>query len=354
VTAETGVLKEGLGTLPSRSTKLGISAVVVTFNSAHCVERCLASVTRQLRPAEIIVVDNASDDDSVEAARRAAPDAVVIESDVNLGFGRACNRGVARARGDIIAFVNPDVVISRADREDLEAALSEPLLGLLVPLLSELPSGTARHQIFRYRPWLRAVLSQTWSPLRPRELHRSDRRAASAENAWAAAALLFVRKDEFIDLGGFDSRYFLYAEDLDLSRRYRDRGLTVRLTDSVVGHHSGAASSTSADSLRIAPHGWSILGTLEYLSLWEGDRVAARAAETVVYSFRVQLRLLHGLMRVPGLRDRATRKQKQIEQLAEFVYAHSHATAEDGTGASSYCPGARVALSSAFRGAPSP
>ena len=354
MTAEPGLLEEGLGTVPAQSTKLGISAVVVTYNSAHCIEQCLASVARQLRPAEIIVVDNGSNDDSVEAARRAAPDAVVIEAGANLGFGRACNRGVARARGDIIMFVNPDVVISRADQGGLDAALSQPRLGLLVPLLSELPDGPARHQIFRYRPWLRVVLSQTWSPLRPRELRRSDRRAGSAKNAWAAAALLFVRREEFVDLGGFDSRYFLYAEDLDLSRRYRDRGLSVRLTDSVVGHHSGGASSTPGDSLRIGPHGWSILGTLEYLSLWEGDRVAALAAETVLHSFRIQLRLLAGLVRVPGLRDRATRKQHQIEQLAEFVCAHALGEAEDGTGAPFYCPGARAALSSVLREAPPP
>jgi GT2 family glycosyltransferase len=349
-----GLLEDAVGTVPSRSAEPGISAVIVTYNSAHCIERCLEGVGQQLRPAEIIVVDNASSDDSVDTARRAAPNAVVIESDANLGFGRACNRGVERARGEIIVFVNPDVVISDVDQGELEAALSQPRLGLLAPLLSELPGGPARHQIFRYRPWLLVVLGQTWSPLSPRELNRSDRRAGSARNAWAAAALLFVRRDEFIDVGGFDSRYFLYAEDLDLSRRYRDHGLSVRLTDSVVGHHSGGASSTSADSLRIAPHGWSILGTLEYLSLWEGDRVAARAAATVVRSFRLQLRLLAGLMRVPGLRDRATRKQQQIEQLTEFVYAHTHAATGDGTGAASYCPGASAALSSAFRGAGSP
>jgi GT2 family glycosyltransferase len=308
------------------------------------VEQCLASVTEQLHPAEIIVVDNASDDDSVEIVGRAAPDAVVIESGTNLGFGRACNLGVARARCDAVMFVNPDVVISRANHRDLELALTQPRLGLLVPLLSRLPDASAQHQIFPYRPWLPVVLGQAWSHLRPRELQRPRRPARSVENAWAAAALLFVRREEFLALGGFDSRYFLYGEDLDLSRRYRDRGLGLQLTDSVVGHHSGSASSASADSLRIAPLAWSVLGTLEYLSLWEGDRVAKRAAATVLRTFRFQRRLLRGLMRIPGLRGRATWKQQQIEQIEAFM--HAHAQADNAAGASSYCPGAGAALSS--------
>ena len=325
---------------------LGISVVLVTFNSAHCVEQCLASIAEQLDPNEIIVVDNASEDESVAAVRRAAPDAIVVESDTNLGFGRACNLAVGHARCDTVMFVNPDVAISSANRRDLEAALMQPQLGLLVPLLSSGPGTVAQHQIFPYRPWRRAVLQQTWSSLRPYELQRAPRPTRTTANAWAAAALLFVRKEEFLARGGFDSRYFLYGEDLDLSRRYREGGLGVRLTKSVIGHHSGSASSTSSDSLRVAPLAWSLLGTLEYLSHWEGDRVAARGAATVLRGFRIQRRLLGGLKRVPGLRDRVTRKHRQIEQVEAFIYAHARAV--PGAASSAYCTGAQAALSVAI------
>lgn len=325
-----------------RADPIGISVVLVTFNSAHCVEQCLASIAEQLAPDEIIVVDNASDDESVATVRRVAPTAIVIEPEANIGFGRACNLGVARASCDTVMFVNPDVALSSANRRELDAALAQPRLGLLVPLLSSGPESVARHQVFPYRPWRRAVLQQTWSSLRPYELQRAARPTHSIEDAWAAAALLFVRKEEFLTLGGFDSRYFLYAEDLDLSRRYREHGLGVRLTESVVGHHSGSASSTSADSLRVAPLGWSVLGTLEYLSVWEGDRVAALGAEKVLRGFRIQRRLLSTLKPIPGLRDRATRKGRQVEQVEAFVLAHARSA--DGASASSYCPGAQAAL----------
>ncbi len=328
----------------------GISVVLVTFNSSHCVEQCAASVLEQLRPDEIIVVDNASADESIAAARRAAPDAIVIESKTNVGFGRACNLGVAQARSATVLFINPDVVISTANHRDLELALMAPRLGLLVPLLSSGPGNVARHQVFRYRSWRRTVLPQAWSSVRPKELQAAPRPTSSLEDAWAAAALLFVRREEFLAVGGFDTRYFLYGEDFDLSRRYREYKFGVRLTDSVTGHHSGSASSTSSDSLRVAPLAWSLLGTLEYLSLWEGEPVAARAARAVLRSFRLQRWLLHGMRRVPGLRGRATRKYRQVERVEAFIY--SHANALHVAASSSFCPDARVALRTAIDTSP--
>ena len=119
----------------------GISVVVVTHNSAHCVEQCLSSIAQQLHPHEVIVIDNASSDGSATTARRALPDALVIESTLNLGFGRACNLGVEHARCDTVMFVNPDVGLSRVNRRDLDRVLSEPSLGLLVPLLSTAPNS---------------------------------------------------------------------------------------------------------------------------------------------------------------------------------------------------------------------
>lgn len=335
----------GAGSPPAAErSPVRVSAVIVTYNSAHCVGACLASIVEQLQPHEIIVVDNASTDATIEAVHQAAPSSIVIESSSNLGFGRACNLAVTRATGDVVAFVNPDVSISRANLEELESDLRRAQLGLLVPLLSTTRGARPRHQIFPYLPWRWVLLRQTWSHFIPRELKRPARPARSTAEAWAAAALLFVRKGEFVELGGFDSRYFLYGEDLDLSRRYRSNGLDMHLTDSVVGHHSGAASSTSDDSLRIDPLGWSLLGTLEYLSHWSGDRVAARGAAMVLFNFRVERRLLGGMNRIPKL-GRVARKLRQVERLEAFLLDHARAP---DPGVSGHCRGARVALRTAL------
>ena len=304
---------------------LDISVVVVTFNSAHCIEHCLTTITERLRPLEIVVVDNASADGSADAARRAAPEAIVIDSGENLGFGRACNLGAERARCTTVLFVNPDVGITAVDRAELEAVLGRPQLGLLVPALASSHDSAPAHQVFPYRPWRRTIVRQTWAYLRPRELQHAPRPARSAANAWAAAALLAVRREEFVAVGGFDRRFFLYGEDLDLSRRYRDRGFELRLTDSLVGHHAQSTSSSSVDSLRVMPLAWSLLGTIEYLSIWEGDRVAARAAASALRTFRLQRRLLGALRLIPGMSARARRKAGQVEEIEGVLVAHAAA-----------------------------
>lgn len=76
-----------------------ISAVIVTYNSAGCVGRCLASVRDALPDAELVVVDNGSHDGTIRAVRAVAPQARLIESDENVGFGRACNIGAEAAGG---------------------------------------------------------------------------------------------------------------------------------------------------------------------------------------------------------------------------------------------------------------
>jgi hypothetical protein len=91
----------------SAESQPSISAVVVTHNSAACVERCLESITEHLQPSQIIVVDNASTDGTVEAVRRASVLSIVIETGTNLGFGNACNLAVIEASSDVVVFVNP-------------------------------------------------------------------------------------------------------------------------------------------------------------------------------------------------------------------------------------------------------
>src|SRR5215204_6601702 len=92
-----------------------ISAVVVTYNSAACVGGCIASVQGLLPSAEIVVVDNASDDQTTDVVRSSAPRARLIESGENVGFGRACNIGAEAANGSHVLFLNPDVLVLGAD-----------------------------------------------------------------------------------------------------------------------------------------------------------------------------------------------------------------------------------------------
>ena len=318
-----------------------ISAVLVTYNSAHCVAPCLESLQEHVRPVEFVVVDNASRDGSVDTVRATAPEAVVIEPGTNIGFGRACNLAVERAGSPYVLLVNPDTVFVRADRSALDRTLAHDPLGLVVPLLSDASAGAPRHAVFPYGSWRRDVARQAWAHLRPRELTRRPTAPSALENAWPAATVLLVRRDEFLALGGFDRRYFLYAEDVDLARRYREQGLPLVLTESVVAAHAGAASSAADDDTKPIPHAWSILGTLEYVAIWNGERHAARAARFVLLSLRVQRVLLAAARHVPGLRARMARKGGQVRAIDAFLREHGRGEHGD------FNPGAALALSSA-------
>jgi N-acetylglucosaminyl-diphospho-decaprenol L-rhamnosyltransferase len=282
-----------------------ISVVVVTHNSQGCVGPCIDAVARWLPSAERIVIDNASTDDSRAVASRHG--ATVVELSENVGFGRACNVGVSRAREEHVLFLNPDVTIAAVDARKLADLLEVAPLGLVVP------SSTSRFT-FAERSWMREAASLTLGGLRPRELPvRDPRRGGRAE--WASGAALLVRVSEFLEVGTFDARYFMYFEDRDLSRRYRRAGLPVRTTAAVIAGHSLGGSSEIGDR-RSELLAYSLMGWLQYTHGAYGPAVAIRAS-------RLARRMHTALDRSVGLAarfvpwTRLRRKALQLEEMSQ-------------------------------------
>jgi len=168
-----------------------VSVVIVTYNSAHCLPQALRSLPAGV---EAIVVDNASADRSAEIAEQLG--ARVIRNARNLGFGRACNRGAAVARGEFLLFFNPDAVMAPGALKALVAAAKDH------------PEAAA-FQANLVRPTADPA-DEACEGVRP------------AEHLLGAA--LFVRKADFDAVGGFDENIFLYYEDTDLSVRLAARG----------------------------------------------------------------------------------------------------------------------------------
>ncbi len=287
-----------------------ISAVIVTYESAACVGRCISSLRQRLPGLEIIVVDNDSRDGTISAARDADPDARVIESGDNVGFGRACNMGAGAARGSHLLFINPDVVLTGSDEARLRDLLGERPFGLAAPAFEE-EAGRERPE----RSWKREVISHTLETVRPREW-KPRRRRSKAGEVWVSGGLLLVLKEEFLALGGFDPRFFLYYEDRDLSRRYREAALPIRETTAIRGRHSQGTSSAS-DGLRAGPMAWSLLGWLEYVFIREGAP-AARHAATATWSMLRVLSIGVRLFAIFGI-ARAGRKACQLDRLLGIV-----------------------------------
>jgi GT2 family glycosyltransferase len=301
----------------------------VTHNSAGVIETCCRSARELLPGAQIIVVDNASSDETTQLCQ--GLDGVeLIANDTNSGYGRACNQGASAATGSVLMFLNPDIEFQAIDAAALELEGNTVPFGLAAPDLGH--SHTVQH-------WLVELARQVTGPLRPRELPSVRWPLLRRGAWWPAGAVLLAEPGEFTRLGGFDRRFFLYYEDLDLARRYRAAGLPVRITPSVQARHARGRSSTGEDSGAAIRQAWSYLSWLEYLSIWRGNERAARAAR---YATTLRSALRRGLTlleRIGPLAERAARKRREFDDIDAFVRRQS--SFEAGSAASDFCPQAR-------------
>ncbi len=185
-------------------------AIVVAHDSEHALPDCLRALAAEHVPA--LVVDNASRDES--AALAAAAGAEVLRNARNEGYGRANNRGVAAAtRAERVLILNPDLILQPGAADALLAAARRyPEAGLLAPRLVE-PDG----RVF-YQP--RSLLAPyLTNPRAKRALPEGDACAP-----FLSGACLMVRRDLFLEVGGFDPNIFLFYEDDDLCRRVAEAG----------------------------------------------------------------------------------------------------------------------------------
>jgi GT2 family glycosyltransferase/glycosyltransferase involved in cell wall biosynthesis len=222
--------------------------VTVTHNSAEHLRWLLASARRRLPGVRVIVVDCASEDASVEVAR-ADDCAVSIALDENLGFGRACNRGLRRVHEPVTIFVNPDVELLDGSLR----LLAGQLLGethrrhLLAPLV--LSSDGSRQDTVHPAPLsgadvARAVIPPAIvpgalaGPLAPWRAHHPRR------VGWAAGCALGGRTETLLELGPFDPSIFMYGEDLELGLRASRHGIETWFWPRArVLHHSAHSSA---------------------------------------------------------------------------------------------------------------
>lgn len=226
-----------------------ISFVFVNYNLSEPLERCVRGLVSHVEgDFEIIVVDNASSDPYWPECRRfleLRSDTHVVSRQDNGGFGRACNEGARRASGDVLCFLNPDVVISNDFAQPIETWFAAhgdsavvgiatnrgrwldfsagPVPGYLLEILS----------IFYVGRYLEAL----W--LRVRTVLATGPFAVG----WVMGACLFIRRDVFDALDGFDTDYFLYYEEVDLCHRVRETGARVHYDGSRSVAHEGSASS---------------------------------------------------------------------------------------------------------------
>lgn len=295
-----------------------LTVVIPTFNSSHCIRDCIGSVADAIGDCHVVVVDNASSDETRSLARRAGdcgPAVEVVEMGWNSGFATASNEGIRRAPGDLILLLNPDAKIERpveaATLDRLEAGWSG--LGSVV---FDIGSDPARH-VMRERPWWMDVWRKMLLPYKPREIEEPASRFPVGKR-WIAGAGLLLRKEEFLSVGGFDQTFFMYVEDRDLCRRYREAGLPVTSETPLHGSHPMGQSSGPSERERPERLAWSFLSWIEYIERKSGPAQAAAAASTLISGSTV-LASVAGWIGGASRSARFIRKATQMKACLSYI-----------------------------------
>jgi len=213
---------------------MDISVVIVTYNSAGQIEDCLASLGRQTGVSfETIVVDNASQDDSLARARKFKR-VQIIASPENLGFGRGCNLGFAASTGRYVYLLNPDTRLTddRALTDVCRSMAAHPQWGMAGTRVRS-ADGHHEDQPATEYPGQRHV--------------RHDFTRLPGRIAWILGASMIVRRELYTQLGGFDPDFFLYSEETDFCLRLRQAGHEIGQILEVAVEHVGGASEDSRD-----------------------------------------------------------------------------------------------------------
>ena len=202
-----------------------LSVIVLNYNVRYHLELCLLSVKRALLQidAEIIVVDNASSDDSLQMLATRFPELKVIANTENLGFSKANNLGVKEARGTYVCILNPDTVVPETCFEHLLAfARNKENLGAVGIRLID-GTGTFLPESKRNLPTPKVALAKL--------LQQSKAYYASnfcedetGKVQVLVGAFMFLKREVYLELDGFDEDYFMYGEDIDISYRLLQAG----------------------------------------------------------------------------------------------------------------------------------
>jgi GT2 family glycosyltransferase len=213
-----------------------VSVVIVNYNGRQYLGELLASLARQVKPAdEVILVDNASSDGSAAYVRQQFPWVNVVELRDNVGFAEGNNIGVARSRGQYIALLNNDTIVDERWLTELVRALeADDGIGAVVP------------KIYKAHAYPRLdcagaefnALGMSWG--RGANSVDEGQYELPVEVAAVTGCSVLLRRTA---LGGdpmFDAKLFMYYEELDLSLRLRGRGYSVLYVPTAIVHHKGS------------------------------------------------------------------------------------------------------------------
>jgi GT2 family glycosyltransferase len=240
-----------------------VSIIIVTHNSDASVGDTLGAIAQSCvnHTYETIVVDNGSSDETMEILS-ATNGVQAVALARNTGFAFACNRGAERASGNYLMFLNPDVILDTAAVDTLVDFLSaKPTVGVVAPRLRN-SDGTFQPSCRRFPTPFNILFSRGsfFGKGLSRLAYTLSDTETPTEVPAAAGAVMLIRRQVFMDIGGFDERYFLYMEDTDLCLQLFQRGLQNWYLPKAGGMHGWGRGSSSGRFMRLWHH---------HLSTWK-------------------------------------------------------------------------------------
>ena len=250
---------------------MDISVIIVSYNTKDLLDQAIASVVEQTKDLsyEIIVSDNGSSDGSVQMLRKKYPQVKLVENNANLGFGRANNAAARVAEGKYLFFLNSDTILrnnavhcflreAEHDTSILGANLVDAQGNSVVSFGSFVtPKRMLLKWIYLYCPALMR--------LRQRLLPVSYVSAGGGKVDFVTGADLFIRKDVFDALDGFDENIFMYCEDEDLCFRAAEMGVPCRIIEGPeIVHLEGQSTKISRVKRRMLADSYRYYGNKRF------------------------------------------------------------------------------------------
>ncbi len=236
-----------------------LSVIIVNWNSSTLLRKCLQSVLSSIasrNSIEILVIDNASFDGSAEMVSEEFPGVTFIQSHANLGFAGGNNFAVQRSRGDYVLFLNPDTeIVGDALDAMLRVMKTHDDAGVICPKLVN-PDLSAQVDCMRAFP---TILNEMIDSSFTRRMFASFNFAGVGPVVKGSAGpvgvemlpgtCIMLRRDVFEQVGRFNEKYFMYAEDIELSYRVKATGRTnYYVPTAAVIHHGGRSSEQQNES----------------------------------------------------------------------------------------------------------
>ncbi len=239
-----------------------LSIIIVNWNSGDQLIDCINSIevarNDTFELSEVVVVDNGSTDESVNNLEQLKFDAVIIKNTVNLGFAVACNQGAFRSSSDYILFLNPDTRLFQNSITEPVSLMERPSnanIGICGIMLVD-ANGVATTSAARF-PTLKVMagkilgLSKVMPKLFPTHLLTSTQLREDSQVDQVIGAFFLIRRNVFDKCEGFDERFFVYFEEVDLSLRAKQFGYNSYFLSGASAFHKGGGCSDQVKSARL-------------------------------------------------------------------------------------------------------